>query len=389
MLRIVAEFSMKGCHDSTLFLKIIENDQRDFMKDIKKRLHITISVLSFLWCLFTVLHVIFTGKIYIWNLISSIPTLFFIIIPIVFLIYQILQKKKRLLFICVPILAFALGITQADINIIRPGHSDFPADTYKKVKVLDWNTNCWDQQKDREQFFKFLKTRNADIYILQEYLHGPVNLDDPSVDKTNLFSLCPPIPEFLPQYRSVDDLERLKQEFPEYYIATDNQFAIVSRFPIKNTNCDGSGEFSVSDIDIYGRTVRFFNVHMLLHLNPEDPLNSAELDKRYRARKLGFKNLRDQIKKSGMDYFISGDFNSTKAMGVMNGLLKENADAAEYSKDLVPSTFNFKGMKLWRFDYALVKKSNKNVSINSYKCLSNEGLSDHNPLFLTLSIKNP
>lgn len=357
------------------------------MKNIKKQVHAVISVLSFLWFVFVVLHIILTGKIYIWNFISSLPTIVFAAIPLVFLIYQILQKKKRLFFICVQILALVLGVTQVDLNLVKLEDTAIPAEKYREVKILNWNTNCWDQQKDREQFFRFLKSQNADIYILQEYLHGPVNLDNTAVNKSELFSLCPIIPDFIRQYMYVNDTEKLKQEFPKYYLATDNQFVVISRYPIKSSSCDPSGQFSVSDIDIYGRTVRFFNVHMLLHLNPEALLSPKEFDKRFRARKAGFEDLQAQVEKSDLDYFISGDFNSTKAMGVMGELLKKNIDAVKYSNDIIPLTFEFNGLRLWRFDYALISKESKNIHIKSYKDIDPKGLSDHNPLFVELKVK--
>lgn len=356
------------------------------MKNIKKQAYIIINVVSILWCVFVVLHVILTGKIYMWNFIASLPTFIFFVIPTLFLIYQLLQKKKRWILVSIQVLALVLGITQVDFNLVKLDQSSEINDTYREVKVLNWNTECWDQEKDREQFFRFLKNQKADIYILQEYLHGPIDLDSVDVDEPDLFSLCPVMAEFPKHYKRIDDMDRLKQEFPQYSIISDEQFVVLSRYPIKSYFCDSSGQFLVSDIDIYGKTVRFYNVHMLLHLNPEEPLNAKELDKRYRARDIGFQNLKYQTEKCDVDYFISGDFNSTTAMGVMDDLLKKNCDIAKYSRDIMPFTFNFKGIKLWRFDYAFISKESKNIKVKSYKAIDPEGLSDHDALFVDLCI---
>lgn len=253
---------------------------------------------------------------------------------------------------------------------------------------MDWNTDCWDQQKDRGKFFEFLKNQNADIYVLQEYLHGPVSTDDSRVDKSALFSLCPAISSVPCIYSAVNDMKKLKSEFPKYYLATDNQFVFISRYPIKDSHCDSSGGFAVADISIFGGTYRFFNVHMMFHFNPQDVFNMKELDSRFEARKLSFSNLESQTEKCGTDYFVSGDFNSTKAMGTMGNILKQNVDAVRYSHIFIPVTVEFNGMRLWRIDYAFVSKLSKNIMIQSYGVKDPKGLSDHNPLFIKVKIKS-
>jgi endonuclease/exonuclease/phosphatase family metal-dependent hydrolase len=364
------------------------------MKKVNKYIRSAITVVSVGWLAFTVSHIILTGKIYLWNFPSSLPTFFFILIPLFLLTCMVLWKKRKLSCILIVVLSLLLGITQLDINIFRMKTYELQTNEYTPVKIFNWNTNCWDQHKNRKQFFDFLKKQQADIYILQEYLHlmdSGIEPTQEDIERLKLFSICPAVPGFPAIYQPVNDIQVIKKEFSGYYVATDNQFVIISRFPIKASHVDCSQQYSVSDIDIQGRLVRFFNVHMLLHIEPGSPFKPyfyEMLNRRFKARQLGFKNLKEDIKKTNGDYFISGDFNSTKAMGAIEDLLKENVDAARYSNELIPMTFEFRGLKFWRFDYALVPKNNKNIMIKSFRSIGHEGLSDHNPLSLVLSVKN-
>lgn len=360
------------------------------MTEIKKKyIRIIVTTLSSVWLVFVIFHLIFTGKTPLWNFLGSIPPSFFGVIPLVFLTFEVLWKKKRLSGILTAVFSLLLGVTQLDINILRIKNNEIPAGGYTSIKVFNWNTEYWDQFKDKDRFYRFLKTQDADIYILQEYLHITKDFSVPKADRSKLFSICSVVPGFPLHYLAVDDRKRLREEFPGYYFVTDKQFVILSRFPIKDSHPDYSEQYSVTDIDIYGRLVRFFNVHMLLHVEPENPFQPhyyEALDRRYKARQLGFKRLKEDIKKTST-YFIAGDFNSTKAMGVMDDLLKEHVDAVKYSNELIPLSFGFYGLRLWRFDYGMVPKTNENLKIKIYQNIDHEGLSDHNPQSFVLDIK--
>ncbi|HEX2925589.1 MAG TPA: endonuclease/exonuclease/phosphatase family protein [Ruminiclostridium sp.] len=351
----------------------------------KKNIHKTVKILALLWLAFVVAHIVLAGRVFFWNFPASMPTFFFTVISIVVLIYFILQKKKKAPDILVVIIALVLSVTQLDVVLPvkvpkQPGNGD-----YSTVRVMSWNTNMWDQDKNKDSFYSFIKKQNADIYLLQEYLHYQTDKDSGKP-----YRLCNIVPGFPLHYAHFDDSERIKKEFPGYNFSINNQFVIISRYPIKRSYTDYSEQYTVSDVDINGRNVRFFNVHMLLHMETTNPFKSYFYDimhRRYLARVVGFRDLERDTESAAKDYFIAGDFNSSKAMGVMGRLLKENEDGARYGGQLLPLTYQLNGFKLWRIDYALIPKSKDNISFHSYKTINPEGLSDHNPLFLTLDIK--
>lgn len=358
------------------------------MKNIKKNIRITLTVTEISWLVFIVLHLLFTGKTAIWNFPGSLPTFIFVLIPLIFLIVEILQRKRRITGILAALLSIFLGASQLDINLF-PVKEVSRSGQCREITVFNWNTCYWDQFKDRDHFYEFLKKQQADIYILQEYLHNSKDWRYPSnekqvedADSAKLFSICSVVPGFTPHYVAIDEISRLAQVFPGYHIRSHLQFVFISRFPIKDSYPDYSEQYAVADVDIDGRLVRVFNVHMLLHIKPGNPFVPSfyrELRQRYEARSLAIKNLYQDIEETQIDYIIAGDFNATKAMGVMNGLLKEHVDAVNYSSTLIPFSFEFKGLKFWRFDYVLAPKASETLCFKSFQNLDPEGLSDHDP----------
>ncbi|RCX20057.1 endonuclease/exonuclease/phosphatase family protein [Anaerobacterium chartisolvens] len=359
------------------------------MHKIKNPFGSTLRILSVLWLIFMFFHVMLTGKVFLWSFFGSIPTFFFVIIPLAFLVCEVLGKKKNVLALFMAAISLVMGFTQLDINLFRQKGGNAASDIYKEIKIFNWNTECWDQNKDKDELYRFLKKQDADIYILQEYLYGSIDPQSPGIDKSRLFNICSAVPGFPPAYLEIDDTERMRKEFPGYYLAVNKQFVVISRFPIQASHADYSDQYSVNDIEIYGRAVRFFNVHMLLHIEPVNPFTRhfyETMERRYAARRIGFDNLRRDIENTSMPYFISGDFNSTKAMGVMDMLTKDNTDAVKYSDELIPLTFNFKGLKFWRFDYAFIPRDNTNIQIKEYKGIYHQGLSDHDGLKIVLRL---
>lgn len=348
-----------------------------------------ITVASVGWCIFIVLHVVLTGKVYLWNVPSSLPTFLFVLVPIFLLGIHFLIKKREKVYVVLLIFSLLLGTTQVDGNFIRRNQDQEVSD-WKSIKVFNWNTNCWDQNKDRKKFYSFLKQQKADIYILQEYLYTTdfgTDVTKEDIMKDKLFSLCPVISGFPACYQTVEDIDALEREFIGYHVAVQNQFVIISKFPVKNSYLDESAQYAVWDVEIGGRVVRFFNVHMLLHVEPISPFGTyfyGMLRRRFQARELAFHNLIEDTKNLKGSYFISGDFNATKAMGVMNEVMKGKIDTAKYSNEWIPTTLKFSGLKLWRFDYAFIPKKNENIRVKSYKSIDHRGLSDHNPLEVIL-----
>jgi endonuclease/exonuclease/phosphatase family metal-dependent hydrolase len=340
-----------------------------------------------LWTLLLVCHSIFVGKIFLFNFSGSIPPLFFVLLSLFFFCFEIIQKRKNIIALGFTVFIIFLGLTQSDF--VFPWNTNKETvinEEYNKTKVFSWNTNCWDQYKDEDQFYIFLKKQNADIYLLQEYLYAR-EWNETTIDQDKFFAIYSHDPFFPENYVEIDDIAKIRETFPGYYIAINKQFVTISRYPILSSYCDPSEQYAVTDIILDTNLVRFFNVHILLHIEPENPFTFYfynALFNRFTARKRALMNLKQAIKDSKSDYFIAGDFNSTKAMGIFNSLLTNNIDAACYANDIIPLTFEYWGLKLWRMDYILIGKTNSNVKVIDFHSREHEGLSDHDPLYMTL-----
>jgi hypothetical protein len=359
------------------------------MNQIKKNIRFSITIVSVLWSIFILFHILLKGKIFIWNFFGNIPTVFFVIIPLIFLMSEFLWKKKKLFYILLAVFSLILGSTQLDINISRLKSTEIPSGAYKEIKVFTMNTYCWGQRsqhREKDYFYTYLKKQKADIYILQEYVNYTIDWSNPAVDKSStdvdksrLCRICTLVPGFHLQYLVIDDLKRLKEEFPGYYIKINQQFVIISRFPI-NDMYDYSEQYAYYDVDIYGKVVRFFNIHFVLHVIPVSPLKPVfyrALKRRFISRQLAFRKIKNDMKNTTTDYILLGDFNSTKTLGFINYLQKDHIDAVRYTNVLFPRTFEYWGLRLWRFDYTFVRKTNKDMKIKSYTLIDHEGLSDH------------
>ncbi len=358
---------------------------------------LVLRIILLLGLLLVAFHVSLVGQLAICNFTGSIPTFIFVLIPIFWLGFELFQKERKLCWSIGASLALLLGITQSDLNLLPPPKTVITTNSSQELKIFNWNTNCWDQHKNKDQFYRYLKKQQADVYLLQEYLYGSLDWSDPKnqisaaeIRRQKFFRICSVVPGFPIHYQWIDDTQRLKTEFPGYYLATNQQFVIISRFPIISSQADYSEQYAVTDLKIRGRTVRFFNVHLLLHIEPENPLKPyfyEALRRRFLARKLALKNLQRDLQNTKHDYLIAGDFNSSKAMGVMGELFKQHQDAASYSRELLPLTFQFAGLKLWRFDYVLLPKKG-NLQVKSFRNLKHNGLSDHDPQWLELWLQD-
>jgi len=66
--------------------------------------------------------------------------------------------------------ALAVGSGHSGLN--RGGLARAAEPPAGAVRVLSWNTEYWDQADTAKDLWEFLKGKDADIYVLQEHLHG-------------------------------------------------------------------------------------------------------------------------------------------------------------------------------------------------------------------------
>lgn len=332
------------------------------------------------WIVFIIGYLILKGQFALITIFGSAPVLLFIIIPLALVFFHlIIDRKTRYIFFS--IVGLLLGSSQLYPNINKLDAMQPSDDNHVSVKIMNWNTEMWDMGKDSSEFFNFLVEQNSDIYILQERIYN-ANYDIGVRDSSH-FSIPHPIttvvPGFADSYMSVEDTSELEERFPNYYFVANHQFLVISKYPIVESWLDRSEQYQVVDIDIDGLPFRIFNVHMLLHVELENPLKRKfyeGLSNRFDARVVGFNNLESDIMKTDIEYVVAGDFNSTPNMGTMDELFSSHKNIFRYTDEYFPSTIKFLGASFWQIDYVFLKK-NSYFNIKSFTNESAEHLSDH------------
>lgn len=353
---------------------------------MKEKFKKVIYVLTVLCCIFMFLHILLVGRVAIWNIVCNIPTFLFPLMPILFLILLLFLEKKRkklLIFILINGISFSIGIFQFDGNFVKKQNTNIKHQ--EEIKVFNWNTCFWDQNKNSNEFYQFLVDQNADVYVLQEYEYFTRD-SEKNYREEELFPVCSFIKGFPKECVMIDKKNEIEYYFPGYFIATINQFAYISKYPILDISMDESEQFAKAKIDIGGQETMFYNVHILLHIEPSNPFKKEFLEninKRFLARKIGFMNLLLELENEDTDYIVSGDFNSTKAMGMLNDFYIDNIDAVQYDDSIIPLSFSYNNIKLWRFDYVFINKKN-NIYISNHELIDNNDLSDHNPVLFSI-----
>jgi len=147
--------------------------------------------LAVLWLAFVVLHRLLSGRHWLWLLPDLVPPVSYLGVPLV--LASVAVPTAQYWATGVATAAAVAGIGHSGLSGRRLGRGPTPPP--EAVSVVSWNTRYWDQ--DAGNLYAFLKAKNADVYVLQERLHG--SHYDP---------------------RPAGDLPRLREEFPGYHVAT-------------------------------------------------------------------------------------------------------------------------------------------------------------------------
>lgn len=301
-----------------------------------------------------IIHTFFSGRLSYWNLISIIPPLvFLLIIPLLIIINLRLKNFYGILFI---LASTPLILQNSDINL---NFNSKPALTENSVKIFNWNTFFW-EDSDKENFLNFIKSHNADIYHLQEYIY---------LNNENVY-----------------DLDLVKRIFPDYNIANSGEFLTLSRYPISKIY-EGHSYYLKVDVDIDGKILSFYNVHIPVQLDvgvigsPQTFIR--DIDRRFYWRKENIDNLVNDITENKNLYYVSGDFNSTKSMGVMDSVLKLGTDTYSATNHLFPATWEIGQLKLWRIDYNIASQK---ITILDHKDINPGVYSDHWAQLVTIQL---
>ncbi|MFF9083303.1 endonuclease/exonuclease/phosphatase family protein [Streptomyces rubiginosohelvolus] len=301
-----------------------------------------------LWALFVAARALLSGRWWGWNGLGLAPPVLHLLLPLVLLIPAALIRHRRRAAVGVVLVGLLLGSWQTGLHpgALLRGQPAVPPDA---LKVVNWNTFFWDQDSDTDAFYAYLKSHSADVYLLQEYQNA--RGDEPA---------------------PIDDLARIRREFPGFHIATEGEFLTLSRFPITSVRAlrpDGLAPPDTSwadywnirvlrtDIDVDGETLSLYNTHLPDLLNVDrNPLTAAyhrsvrQLSDR---RDRHFRALRDDLDANEHPVVLAGDLNVLPGTGDLrwfDGL----RDAADAGDSVYPATFPVSGPALWRLDWAFV-----------------------------------
>ncbi|MDQ3098930.1 MAG: hypothetical protein M3Q44_04235 [bacterium] len=259
---------------------------------------------------------------------SIYPSLLFLL----FIIGYFLLRTPRWILVF-PIVGMILSlIWLLDIVFIH-----FPVsspDSSRIIRVVSWNTGVWDATRE-ELFFAEMKKRNADVYLLQEVIFA---------NNTGL-------------------KERLLEEFPAFFVSYGGEYLTISRFPILKNEFLLSKGYSRHEIEIKGKLVTFYNVHLRVPIYGDAVKRDNKYD--FYLRKGQFSDLQRDLHQEHGSYFLGGDFNSTRNYSFMRILENQLVMNQPEGILLFPKTFHSL-LPMIRIDYQFTNKTNQFVKYERF-----------------------
>lgn len=343
------------------------------------------------WLAFVVLHLLLSGRLWLWQLPELLPPFVFAGVPAALLVLAPLARPAWWRVGLLALAAIALGAGQSGVNVATLWQRDSrpPADA---IRVVSWNTRYWDQGDDQEAFYRYLKAQRADVYLLQEYVSRDTSREH----------------DFRPIM--IDESARLRAEFPGFHIAAAGELITLSRWPIVlRRPIDGSPWMSEEDgsappagtdflaywttkalrADVWtGRqTVSFYNLHTPAQINTTlSPLGSGfyqVLREQYSRRRASFAALATDFATNDQPAVVAGDFNATAAMGLRHLLPERLVDRTPTLGSLYPISWKDPGPTLWRLDWLFTTAT---VRVHRYALVDPDGLSDHHAQTAVVSL---
>ncbi|WP_189212828.1 endonuclease/exonuclease/phosphatase family protein [Actinokineospora fastidiosa] len=314
-----------------------------------------------------------SGRVWWWAMVDLAMTPV-VVVAVPLLVGAVAAYLRRMAAIGLAVLQLAVAQFggQADLGALA-ACADAPAHT---LRVTSWNTLYWHVDSDRDAFYALLREQRADVLVLQEYMGHDA---------------------WVP--RPIDDLPRLRAEFPGTHIAAAGELLTVSRFPIVDQRvltaepaepATGWREYWThrvlrTDLDIAGRVLSVYNVHLAdpidIAVSPlsVEFLTSAEYLGRWKAAQLDL--LRAELAANPNPVLLTGDVNFPPGSGEERAL-EPLSDAA--CGAFLPTTFAFRGLWWWRLDRTF---TSEDVRVHEHAVLDPRGQSTHKLQNLVVSIK--
>ena len=351
------------------------------------------------WLVFVVAHLALSGRWWLWSVVDIIPPLLFLVVPAVLLTaalpmgaWAARQRGVRsrrpavglwqVRLLAVAALLLSHGLVGINPAALWPGAAPAgPPD----LRVVSWNVEFWTQTDDPEHFYSYLRGFDADVYLLQEYLHtedGPVE---------------------------IDDLSRVRSEFPGYQVIVAGELLTLSRLPVVGGGGLDAGDRLAAaglavpadiafrpyhvvkslrtDVRVGDRVLSFYNTHQPVHLDTRiSPLTGAFYDvprEQFGRRQVHLELLRDDLAGNPNPVLVAGDFNATATSGEVAVLKSRLRDATPAMDSVYPSSWAFRGLPLWRLDWVFTSPE---LVVTRYLLRDQEGMSDHRAQEVTLRL---
>ena len=328
-----------------------------------------------LWMLFTVVHLVVSGRYWWWRPADLLPPPIFLAMPVLLALAAVRCRRSRrpALVLCAG--ALAIGAPLSGLNLGGLMHADRPIPP-GAVRVVSWNTEYWYETGQSDRFYALLRAQRADVYLLQEYLRFPGR----------------PV--------RIDDIARLRAEFPGYQLVNAGELITLSAYPIVARQALDAPEVPLppgedfpeywrqktlrTDISVGGRVLSVYNVHMPAPVSiGEHSVFSAPFWYTIRNlnqnREAHLRALAQDVASNRLPILVAGDMNITPVMGDRLRFPAGLRDAIDASRSLYPETFR----TWWRLDWVLVSPE---VTVDRYEFRDPATLSDHRLQTLVVSL---
>ncbi|MER5204457.1 endonuclease/exonuclease/phosphatase family protein [Streptomyces sp. NPDC002825] len=312
------------------------------------------------WAVFLALHLVLNGRWWPWLAVSLLPPATLAVVPLVLLAAAAVTGGWAAAALAAGCLLVAWR--QNGLNLrgsLRRGAGE------EGLRLVSWNTQHWNQGGDPDRFYAFLRSLDADVYVLQEYLNGFEG----------------------GEVWDIDDEERLRAAFPRHHLAVDNNSVTLSRFPPAGPPVPVGACSLRVDLRVGHGVLSTYNVHIPVQLTVMNPLRPAflrDMRRRAAARDREYAALVADLRSNPHPVLVTGDFNTSAAIGDIRRMPRTLRDAIGACRSVLPASWNARArLRLWRIDWAF---TGGGARVGSYRFRDAEGLSDHRVQELTVSV---
>ncbi|GGY32985.1 endonuclease/exonuclease/phosphatase family protein [Streptomyces omiyaensis] len=357
---------------------------------------------SAVWLAYAVVRWLVSGRWHWSIMLDVVPPLILLGTPLLLLVASAAAcGRRRPVAAAVSGTALALAlVTGSGLNWSALRHEPGPVPA-GALRVVSLNTQYWAMATGSDRLIALLKSRNADVYLLQEHVGWTPGLGEDG-------------------YWRLEDDAALRRAFPGYHMARRGELLTLSRYPIVAQHPVGPGpaltfgerpDFGQvfarekvlrTDLAVGGRVLSAYNVHITVplaldNLNPfTDFDHDGYLRRKHAWRQAEFAALKRDVAANTHPTVIAGDFNATAAMRSLDELRRVARDATPANPSFLPLSWKFaslgefgedelfnRDLPFFRVDWAFTKGS---TTLHRYDFLPTDGISEHRMQELRLSL---